>query len=753
MAVGSGVPYNSHVGNGVTTSFSYGFTLLDEDDLVVSVNGVVTADYTITGLGVANGGTVEFTVAPGNGSAVLIQRVIQPVRLSDYQDNGDLLADTVNLDFDRLWMALQGVIASTLGVLRVPYPEQVSALPGPTDRANKFLSFGPTGEILMSSGTGTDNGLRADLATNVGPGMIGWLWSQNYVAGTIGWAVQNAGMTPTMAGAIGNGIADDTLALQNWAASPFPKRGEPKTFKVTSAITFSTNTAKFDGCGMVIDGSTVTGAVLQCSGSLSAVPDLSVSPAADAVSLTFGSAHGLVERDVCVIYNPTNSSWSTRQLYYRAGEYFRVAAVPTSTTVKTMGGFYAGYTAANVDVYKLARNEAEINDLTVIGKPSGTGSPIKLQLATRVRLRNVSGVGSDYTGINLDRCFDVDVDASSQLVPVQLAAAKYAISVGNCQHVRIRGGLIEATRHSINVGGDDLTGAVPNRDVWMIGCHLANDSALSQVATADVHGNSQHIYYVNCTIRGGASFGGKDVHYWNCDIHGFNFATGSVAFGGSEWLGGIAEVRGCRLYGQLAYTQGIVRLFTDANVNSDSTLIIEDCVVDMPLCDTFARCDLTASTYKVNAVVRGITFVRAPNMTGVLRMVGTGAAGDGDFVVVDDITGGPASGVNLYVATNGYGAAVKCKLMEQRGTVAIAPVAAAPNAATSVNFRYEYGSKAPVVTLTLDAGTVNGKSVIGYLSSVSEAGFGANMRTADSTNFGVTTPNVNAHWSAGLSEI
>ena len=37
----------------------------------------------------------------------MLERVIPTYRLTDYQDNGDLLADTVNKDFDRLWMAIQ----------------------------------------------------------------------------------------------------------------------------------------------------------------------------------------------------------------------------------------------------------------------------------------------------------------------------------------------------------------------------------------------------------------------------------------------------------------------------------------------------------------------------------------------------------------------------------------------------------------------------------------------------------------------
>ena len=90
MAIGSGVPYNSHTGNGVTRTFAYGFTLLDAGDLTVTVAGAATSAYTISGIGNAGGGSITFAVAPPNGAAVLIRRVIDLGRTSEYHTNADL---------------------------------------------------------------------------------------------------------------------------------------------------------------------------------------------------------------------------------------------------------------------------------------------------------------------------------------------------------------------------------------------------------------------------------------------------------------------------------------------------------------------------------------------------------------------------------------------------------------------------------------------------------------------------------------
>ncbi|HHK5705595.1 TPA: phage tail fiber protein, partial [Serratia marcescens] len=108
MSVPNQTPYNIYTANGLTTVFPYEFYLLNAGDLAVSLNGsVITSGYTISGVGNVDGGEVSFLTPPANGVTVMLERLIPTYRLTDYQDNGDLLADTVNQDFDRLWMAIQ----------------------------------------------------------------------------------------------------------------------------------------------------------------------------------------------------------------------------------------------------------------------------------------------------------------------------------------------------------------------------------------------------------------------------------------------------------------------------------------------------------------------------------------------------------------------------------------------------------------------------------------------------------------------
>lgn len=192
MSVGSGVPYNSYTGNGVSTVFAFGFTLLDAADLVVTISGVVTSSYTVSGLGVAAGGSITFSSPPANGAAVLLQRVIQLVRATDYQDNGDFLADTANYDFDRLWMAVQQNDAATSRALRVPEIAGISELPAASDRAEKLQGYDASGNpIVVAPVAGTATALALDLVSTgtatKGPGQVGGPNHQlNYAVGTLG---------------------------------------------------------------------------------------------------------------------------------------------------------------------------------------------------------------------------------------------------------------------------------------------------------------------------------------------------------------------------------------------------------------------------------------------------------------------------------------------------------------------------------------------------------------------------------------
>lgn len=104
MAVPEQTPYIEHTGNGVTTSFSLGFQCESKDHLIVLVDEIEPpiASWSL------GGGNVVFTTAPAAGTKITLQRNTPFGRTTDYQSlNNSFRPQTVNGDFDRLWLKLQ----------------------------------------------------------------------------------------------------------------------------------------------------------------------------------------------------------------------------------------------------------------------------------------------------------------------------------------------------------------------------------------------------------------------------------------------------------------------------------------------------------------------------------------------------------------------------------------------------------------------------------------------------------------------
>ena len=102
MAITEQTPYNSYTGNGTTTDFTYTFRVFASTDMAVYLDDVLqVSGYTVGNVG-SDSGTVAFAVAPANGVIVLLKRVVPYNRLVDYQTGGDLLANTLDSDIDRV---------------------------------------------------------------------------------------------------------------------------------------------------------------------------------------------------------------------------------------------------------------------------------------------------------------------------------------------------------------------------------------------------------------------------------------------------------------------------------------------------------------------------------------------------------------------------------------------------------------------------------------------------------------------------
>ncbi|HDR2893532.1 TPA: hypothetical protein I4G69_004450 [Enterobacter asburiae] len=267
MSVPNQTPYIIYNANGLTTVFPFEFYVINAGDIQVTVNGtVVTSGYSVSGVGNAGGGDVVFVTPPASGAAVMLERVVPTYRLTDYQDNGDLLADTVNKDFDRLWMAIQRSFiylglalrrpllggpydaqgyriekgadpvnlqdfatknyvdnVSLVRALRVP-ESQVSVLPPASQRANQLLAFNASGQpitVLPPSGSASD--VLIELAKPTGAGLIGILPQGDLQDAIPEFYVDQFGANPTGATSSTAAVNAALAAINSVVDSPLNK--------------------------------------------------------------------------------------------------------------------------------------------------------------------------------------------------------------------------------------------------------------------------------------------------------------------------------------------------------------------------------------------------------------------------------------------------------------------------------------------------------------------------------------------------
>jgi len=356
-------------------------------------------------------------------------------------------------------------------------------------------------------------------------------------------------------GAIGDGVTDDTASIKSAVQSGkkvvyFPAG----TYKVTSGITLPAFVSIFgDGPdATIIDGSgctylglgTYKTHIRTAEGTWSSLPALA-SPGITLAdqNIFFASAHGLTFNDLICVYNPTDFSWCKFRNYHRAGEIQFVAWAPSTTTVRLQGSAYASYKSTDVSLYKLSTyTSCFMKDFTLkcakITPSVGLG--IRVNQGVNCILENVKVVNASASGIEINQSHNVLVnncnvmeDASDDF------GTDYGLSIMNSSSVLVNGGYYSASRHAITIGGLDGIGAVPNRNVKIIGtsCHTSGATldAVS-VGALDIHSNSEHILFRNCTVNGGiGGLGGDNITVEGCHVVGRG--AGDALIYGSEFKG------------------------------------------------------------------------------------------------------------------------------------------------------------------------------------------------------------------------
>ncbi|MBP2293087.1 glycosyl hydrolase family 28-related protein [Azospirillum rugosum] len=227
IQVPRGTPRVQYLADGAQTDFPFPFPIFAAGDLQVFLGAALQATgYAVDGAGSSDGGTVTFAAAPAAGTPVLLRRRLPIERTSDFLESGPLPASTLNREFDQLTAALQQVAGDQELMLRYTDTDLPASnlLPERALRAGRLLAFDSVGNPTTRAPVDEEA-----LSTYQGPG-----------AGAVRRPIREKladAVSVKDFGAVGDGVVDDTIAIQAALTSATAVHVPPGTYRITNTLT------------------------------------------------------------------------------------------------------------------------------------------------------------------------------------------------------------------------------------------------------------------------------------------------------------------------------------------------------------------------------------------------------------------------------------------------------------------------------------------------------------------------------------
>lgn len=222
-----GTPRVQYVADGAQAAFAFPFPIFAAGDLQVFLGAAMqSTGYTVAGAGDTMGGAVTFGTPPASGTTVTLRRRVPLERTTDFLESGPLPASSLNREFDVLTAGLQQVAGDQELMLRYADTDLPSSpvLPGRDVRAGKLLGFDSTGNPTVRLPV-DEEALSTYLPA--GSGAV-----PRPIREKLGDSVSARDF-----GAVGDGIVDDTLAIQAALGAARAVHLPAGTYRVTNTVT------------------------------------------------------------------------------------------------------------------------------------------------------------------------------------------------------------------------------------------------------------------------------------------------------------------------------------------------------------------------------------------------------------------------------------------------------------------------------------------------------------------------------------
>ena len=324
-------------------------------------------------------------------------------------------------------------------------------------------------------------------------------------------------LTAEMFGALFNGSDDsaawNALATNMPAGSIISSTTPGGTSRCNSTVTFNKDVI-FSCPGITVNMTAgdfnITGAIETLTATLSSN--------AEKANLTISVSDGtqFSAGDEIIIQNAVDFSFSLHRSVYQDGEFLTVLSVSGNDVTFETGLISTYLSAGSIEFHKVTPVKVKIKGINFIGQASA--NLVELDLVRDFYLESIDVKGGTYRALSIRRCYGGRIVGGNYFHNEPATSTNYGISIANSQGLEIIPESAFGTRHGVATGGYAGAGAVPCRNINIRTAAISSTDSHG----ADIHGNAENVYYIDCNISNGTGIGGK-----NCGVIGGTVSTPS----------------------------------------------------------------------------------------------------------------------------------------------------------------------------------------------------------------------------------